>query len=81
MGRSFKQRKVKKVRRVKVKSLKPDTTAGVKNKKSMKTWEFFLLGGALILAIVFIIFAARTGNVVPNTVEPTPTAVSTTGSE
>ncbi len=76
MGRSFRQRKLKKVRRVKVKSLKPDTTAVVKDKKTMKSWEYFLLAGALLVAIGFIVFAARTGNVVPDT-EPTPTAVST----
>jgi hypothetical protein len=77
MGRSFKQRKIKKIRRVKIKGSKPDTGAAVKDKKTMHTWEYFLLGAALILAIVFIIFAARTGSVVPDS-ESTPTAVATT---
>lgn len=77
MGRSFKQRKIKKIRRVKVKSTKPDTGAVKKDKKSMKSWEFVLLGAALVLAIVFIIFAARTGSVIPDP-EASPSPVSTT---
>ena len=60
MGRSFKQRKLKKVRRFKVKSIKPAESTAKKNKRTMKTWEYFLLGGALLLAIGFIVFAART---------------------
>ena len=76
MGRSFKQRKIKKIRRVKVKSTKPDTGAAKKDKKSMKSWEFVLLGAALVLAVAFIIFAARTGSVVTEP-ETSPTPVST----
>ena len=80
MGRGFKQRKVKKVRRVKVKSLKPAAATGVKDKKSMKSWEFILFGVALVVAIAFIIFAARTGNVIPES-QATPTAAATTTTE
>ncbi|MCD4654485.1 hypothetical protein K8T06_11205 [bacterium] len=76
MGRSFKQRKLKKTRRLKVKSVKPATKTA-KDKKKIKTWEYFLWAGAIIIAISFIIFAARTGNITPD-IEPTPTVLETT---
>lgn len=76
MGRPLKQRKLKKVRRVKVKSIKP-AVSDKKAKKTMKPWEYALFGAALLIAIGFIIFAARTGSVVPD-VELTPTPVEQT---
>jgi len=81
MGRSFKQRKLKKVRRTRVKSVKPTIATGKKDKKSMKTWEYFLLGGALLIAVGFIVFAARTGSVVPEQTDQTPTVVERSESE
>ncbi|HPQ40330.1 MAG TPA: hypothetical protein PLV45_08150 [bacterium] len=81
MGRSFKQRKLKKTRRVKVRSATiPSKSTAVKEKKKIKTWEYFLWGGAVIAAIIFIIFAARTGNVTPD-IAPTPTVVETSKTE
>ncbi len=76
MGRPLKKRKLKKVRRAKVKSIKP-ATEQKKKKKTIKTWEYVLFGAALIVAVVFIIFAARTGGVVSD-VEPTPTVAEQT---
>ncbi len=79
MGRPLKQRKLKKVRRVKVKSVKP-SAPDKKSKNTMKTWEYILFGAAVLVAIGFIIFAARTGSVVSD-VEMTPTQVEHTQSE
>ncbi|MGB3976760.1 MAG: hypothetical protein WBM27_10195 [bacterium] len=79
MGRPLKQRKLKKVRRVKIKSLKPSAPEK-KSKSAMKTWEYVLFGAAVLVAIGFIIFAARTGSVVSD-VESTPTPVEQSQSE
>ncbi|MGB4099064.1 MAG: hypothetical protein WBM02_06620 [bacterium] len=46
----------------------------------MKTWEYVLFGAAVLVAIGFIIFAARTGSVVSD-VESTPTPVEQSQSE
>jgi len=77
MGRSFKQRKLKRTRRLKVKTGKSAIQSVKKNKKKIKKWEYFLWAGAVIIAIGFIIFAARMGDVTPD-IEPAPTAAETT---
>jgi hypothetical protein len=77
MGRSLKKRKLKKVRRARVKSIKPADNEKKKKKKTIKTWEFILFGAALIIAVAFIIFAARTGSVVSD-IDPTPSTTEQT---
>ena len=80
MGRSFKQRKLKKTKRVKVRS-KVGTSKAIqkKAKSKMKTWEYFLFGGALIVAALAVIWLAQTGNITQDIApEPTATAVSET---
>ncbi|GEM_PF-6266824 len=77
MGRSFKQRKIKHVKRAKIQRVTPTETKGAK-KKAMKTWEWWLLGGAFVAAIVWLIFLANTGSMTPQLPDSTtPTAAAT----
>ena len=76
MGRSFKQRKIKHVKRAKIQRVTPTETKHPK--KTMKTWEWWLLGGAFIAAIVWLIFLANTGSMTPRLPsDMTPTAAAT----
>jgi hypothetical protein len=75
MGRSFKQRKLKKTRRVKIQRFSPgDKKSG--KKKLMKSWEWWLLGVALVFALGYIIFLGKSGSMNPAPVT-TPTAAVT----
>ncbi|MBN1297757.1 hypothetical protein JXA80_13330 [bacterium] len=81
MGRAFKQRKLKKTRRTKVRSATVVSKSQKEQvKKKVKTWEYFLWAGAVVLAIGFIIFAARMGSVTPDPV-PTPAASTAEATE
>lgn len=81
MGRSFKQRKLKKTRRVKVRSKTVKSKASrEKEKKRIKPWEYVLAAATIVIAIGSIIFFAKTGNVTPD-IEPTPTAVESSTAE
>lgn len=77
MGRSFKQRKLKKTRRVKVRSNSSSGKTHVKTKKKMKTWEYVLFGGAAILAVLAVVWLAQTGNITQDA-EPSPTPTAET---
>lgn len=78
MGRSLRQRKLKTVRRVKVQRLTTVESKGPK-KKGMKTWEWYLIGGAFVAAIVWLIVLANTGAMTPAIPEQTtPTQAATT---
>ena len=81
MGRAYKQRKLKKTRRVKVRSKSVKSRASLeKEKKRIKPWEYLLFAAALAFGILAIVFFARTGNVTPD-IEPAPTAVESPAAE
>ncbi|MBN1550558.1 hypothetical protein JW979_03770 [bacterium] len=73
MGRSLKKRKLKKTKRVKV--IRPESTEKTK-KKGMKTWEWWLIGIAFILAIVFLIMWGKS-NPYSESLPPVPTPTAT----
>jgi len=78
MGRSLKKRKLKKYKRTKL-----ARGVSVKSKKTtMKRWEWWLIGGAFVIAIVWLIFLGFKGGLTPTFVEdPTPTPVATTATK
>jgi hypothetical protein len=76
MGRSFRQRKLKKVRRVKVQRISAD---GKKSKKkTMKQWEWWLIGAAIIFALSWVIFLGKSNTITngPSTASPTAAATA-----
>ena len=77
MGRSLKQRKLKKVRRVKVHRSKP---AEKSSKKAMKKWEWWLIGFAFVFAFIWLIFLGKSGNITPD-IETTPVPTAQTAGQ
>ncbi len=74
MGRSLKQRKLKKVSRFRVRPTTPDPKT-VK-KTTMKQWEWWLIGGAIVLAALWVIILGLKGGLSPD-IQPTATPVAT----
>lgn len=76
MGRSLKKRKIKKTKRVKV--LRPQSDRK-KKKGTMKKWEWWLLGGAFVIAAIWVIILGLKGMTIQGrqTGNATPTAVET----
>ncbi len=71
MGRSLKKRKLKKTKRVKVARATPAPEK--KDKKKMKAWEWWLIGGAILFAFIWLIIIAQKGVLTPDVEEATPT--------
>ena len=71
MGRSLKKRKLKKTRRVKIPKA---GTPKKKEKKVMKSWEWWLFGLAIAFALIWLLFLGKSGNITQDVVTSTPTA-------
>ncbi|MBN1355441.1 hypothetical protein JXA40_04115 [bacterium] len=74
MGRSLKKRKLSKVKRIKVSRPVADTKKS--KKKTMKKWEWWLIGLAFVFAFVWLIFLGKSGSLSPDldTAKPTQSA-------